>query len=367
MFFAIILLIAVSLQLCMIQSYVPRKNQNNRIFWIIGLQLSFIFGFRHLLVLPDTLGYYYHFNDVTQSSIFSIDKSDRFEIGYLVFEKFFHNYISSDFLVYNIFTTGFILFSSMYFFKRHSPRMWICVLLFIASKILYSDLIALRQGISIGIILLSFRYIEEKRKVKSIICILFACSFHSSALIMMFVAFLYWFRNTQKKKMLYLMICSTVIIFVSFQSLLVFHYGVDSDSNYLRSATETGFFNLVGIFNTIISIGLMWYIRKQRQILDEVSITPLYLTSIFFVLVSILSIRLFVISRYLLYLYPFTILYISQLYDKSSNLQSAKYYMKLLISFMVINYVYILYTKPEWTFYQNFRFWSYDISSYPSL
>lgn len=343
--------------------------KEKRFFWLFSIQAFVIFAFRDLLVLSDTLGYYYHFNEVKNTPLFDFDIYDRFGKGYLLYEKIIHNYISENFLVFNVLTTAITMIPVLKYFKNNSTCMWFTFLIFIASRLIFSEAIALRQGLALGVCMMGTSYLTNERKslLKFIPFILLASTIHNSAIMYFIVFFIYFFNKGESKKTVFFLLVSFIFVFVAFESILGSYYSGSDGSTYLVSASETGYFNMVGVYSSLVAIAILLYVTYMRRLCMINTYDNLYVITIFFVLVSLLSIRLFVITRYLIYLYPFVIVHATQLYTAGRSSQVGSKVSRIFLLFMICSYLYIIYTRPEWVFFSDFKFWTNDISSYSIL
>lgn len=344
-------------------------QKEHTFFWLFSIQAFILFAFRDLLFLSDTLGYYYHFNDVKQTPLFKFDIYERFGIGYLIYEKFIHNYISDNFLVFNVITTAITMIPVLKYFRKNSECIWFTFLLFMATRLIFSEAIALRQGLALGVCMMGSKYLTSERKqlYKFLPYVLIASSLHGTAIMYLLIFFIYYFNSGNNRKILILMLVGFTVFFAAFDSILNSYYSGIEDSVYLRSASETGYFNMVGIYTSIIALVICIYIYRMRKLCYVDGYENLYVITIFFVFVSFLSIKLFVITRYLIYLYPFVIIYLTKLYTQGKKIGRGTMLSKIFLVIMNVNYLYIIYTRPEWVFFSDFKFWTNDISSYPNI
>lgn len=125
----------------------------------------------------------------------------------------------------------------------------------------------IRQFLAISIIVLSYKYIEEKKMIKYLLCILIAMQFHSSAIIGVIIYFLDKINITLKK----------VIILIIFFSLTL---------KILPTIVEiiSTFIPIIRRFNGYFT-SLRYGISNSRSLLGNIyslGIMTLYLYSIFF-------------------------------------------------------------------------------------
>lgn len=365
--FVVITLLGFFIELALVYSISTSSNEKEKLFfWLFSIQAFTLFAFRDVNVLPDTMGYYYHFNDVKNTPFFDIDIYDRFGIGYLYYEKFIHNYISDHFLVFNVISTAITMIPVLNYFKNNSTCIWFTFLLFITSRLIFSEAIALRQGLAFGVCMMGVEFLSNDRKqlLKYLPFIAIAVTIHSSAIVFLILFLIHFFNREDNKMVVIYMLAIFSMIFVNFGFILETYYVDSDDSRYLTVASESGYFNMVGMYSSFIALVIFFYIYRMRKLCYIDTYDNLYIVTIFFVLASLLSIRLFVITRFLMYLYPFVIIYATQLYYLGKEYGIGLIFSRIFIVLMIINYLYIIYMRPEWVFDNEYKFWTNDFSRY---
>lgn len=87
----------------------------------------------------------------------------------------------------------------IYYYKLEHHRFF-CVWLYFATIFIFYDMGVIRQGISIGILYYSIRYIEERKKWKFFFLVVLAAMFHLSAV---FFLPMYWIKNRRCSRKIY--------------------------------------------------------------------------------------------------------------------------------------------------------------------
>lgn len=358
----IIFLVITIIEVILLSSLISNHKERNRVALILfTVQFFVFFAFRDSNVLADTHTYAYFFNRINDHlPFYHIKPHERLESGYVIYQQFIHRYISSSFLVFNIINTAIVLTAIMLFLYRNSSRMMVSLFLLVATLQVYYQFIAIRQGIAMSILLLSHPLLEKRKFLLYFLAVLIAYTFHFSALLMVLFILFYKYPR-QNKRIKYLAIGGAVVLFVSLQAILTFYYRGAADTVYLDKSAEKGFFSAVGIFNTANALVLYVYsnyLKKHLQIdNDEVrqESNTLSLVCLLNLIVALLSIRMFVFSRFSIYLLPYIIAYISNLYGTGSKIQGK--YNALTALYLVASYIFYVLYRPEWIGLETYHFY----------
>ncbi len=116
----------------------------------------------------------------------------------------------------------FQLFCVVYFFRKYSTDFLLCMFMFVASTDYLSWMFnGMRQFIAVGIILLSFGLVLEKKIVPAICLILLASTIHGSALLMLPIIFVIQGKAWNKRTVLMIIGVGVAILFIGqFTSIL---------------------------------------------------------------------------------------------------------------------------------------------------
>lgn len=149
-------------------------------------------------------GYFYYYEKINEDSVLEIlrnfgkRKYANFEIGFVLFCKFLgsicHN---KQILLFGCAIMAIIPVG--YFVYRNSKNMWLSILLYIAMPFFGTvNFSAIRQGIAIGLVMISFEFVKERKVLAFLSTIIIACSFHSTAIVALVVYPVYHFRLNRK-------------------------------------------------------------------------------------------------------------------------------------------------------------------------
>ena len=249
--------------------------------------LCFFAGVRNIHVGRDVEVYVTPAIEMSQKYSFMeyIDRTNT-EIGFDIYIYILVTFFSHD-VNFILFFLQLIPAVSVYIFaykKRNELSMFLVVLVYIFTWYLTSYTI-MRQSLSLGLILVSLTYLEEKKYKKTIILFLIALLFHSSAAIatglyiILFISRSSKFSEIQKKYIYIFFIIALLIMLLSYEKILLFFtttikllpykYYAYLDSKYSLDSASV---NWNGLLFRIIWIGLsiMYiYIMSRRKKNDE--------------------------------------------------------------------------------------------------
>ncbi len=172
---------------------------------ITALLLILIIGLRsgkNGLDLYNSLGtgYFYYYEKINEDSVWEIlrnfgkRKYANFEIGFTLFCKFLGTICDNQ----QILLLGCAVLSIApvaYFICRNSKNTWLSIVIYLAMPFFGpANFSAIRQGIAIGLVMLSYEYIKERKPIFFLLTVLLACTFHSTAIVAIVAYPVYHFR-----------------------------------------------------------------------------------------------------------------------------------------------------------------------------
>lgn len=153
-------------------------------------------------------GYFFYYDSINRDSFleilenFSKQKYANFEIGFVLFCKILGTICDN----HQIMLLGCAVMSIIpmaYFIYKNSKNAWLSMMLFMALPFFGPAYFsAIRQGIAIGFVMLSFEFIKRKKLVWFILIVCFACLFHSSAVVAFIAYPVYYFRIDRESLMI---------------------------------------------------------------------------------------------------------------------------------------------------------------------
>lgn len=330
--------------------YKNDKNDNKRRFYFLFFFLQFFLfaGFRGLEVHPDTPTYDWHFDEVSNEGPFWEVEKNVFNYGYLYLEKFIHNNITSSVLGFNILTCFIICLCSFSLFYKKAHHMGIAIFLYYISGEFFTQFGVLRESFAVLIGYYVINLISKRKFLLSFLLSLVAMSLHSSAILLIILILLERMELGKGGKKYLLLIVVGIIYLIA--PLVEFVTGMlEYESKYFTTqGSERGFATLNGFFNGGIGIlvcaGLYKMIKNAEERgyeQDGLSKNILY---IYFIL-SLISLRLSIVSRFFMYLNPLVFVIISNLcFISKKNIRCALFIMLVLASNVVVKQA----VRPSW-------------------
>lgn len=343
--------------ICLIFKYdinnFSKKKSYNVWYNIMMVWFICISGFAYNIG-SDTVIYMNEYDNAIWDNIHNLNdlfyNNERRQPGWIILETICHS-ISSNFLFFKLIIALFGNWAIFRFIKKHSEYKFISILLYGFILYLHLNFNALRQILAVGLFLIGYDYLIERKLFKYYILVIFAYLFHSSAIICtLFPLFLLIKVN---RKSLIMIGCITISLsFLAFFSdiqqyleLFYVYYGGDMSSD-LQYFSESYFtreqgtnLNLTGIlfilFNAFVYLFMLYWALRPKS--NSENNTKMYLLFLSF---YILNFNFQVIFfRLLFYVYPF---FICILPSGIMNYAKQNSQTKLLISIIAITYFSII-------------------------
>lgn len=185
---------------------------------IYGLLVCGLIAFRHPSMGIDlgyrgTNGYLSHFqilSSLSFSQIVSLSSYLNYEKGY-VFFNWFLGLFGNDYQVLLIACAMLSLIPVAYLFYKESVSLEISYIIYISLQSFLICYSGLRQGISVGICMIAFLFIQKHCLKKFICLVLLATSFHSSAILFLLAYPMYYIKIKREQRWL-----SILVLFIAF-------------------------------------------------------------------------------------------------------------------------------------------------------
>lgn len=333
-----------------------RKNAETIICFLL---LYLFFGFRDLTILNDTAHYYAHFEDAialihSKDSIFDVDRFDRMEKGYLVFENILATITDQPYLIINL-SALLISISVVFLISRFSSNIGIICFLLLGTSLL-NVFSGVRQGIASCFVLFAIFSMIKNKHVMSLFLFVFASLFHSSALLIMIV--IQFYRMKLNKYTISFLAIAIYWLFPYLEDVGVL-LGRD-DSAYFNATIERETLPFASILNFLVSflflLSIVCMNIKNKTKWDSIYWWIITLNCLF------LMLDIFVkgMYRFSLYLYPFTLVFWWKnilLCEKTFHQLNLKIFFCILI---FIKLFIIIEFRPEW--YHLTPYSTYDFS-----
>lgn len=200
---AIFLIIAI---LCYLEDYI-RKYQKS-LFFLIGLVLIFVAGFREIGLDPDSENYEYTFQHYFKNGTDEMVEPSFLLISYIL--GFFTDNVHVLFLLYALFGVSLKMFA----FRKLSEFYFVPLLCYISFYYVLHDLTQIRAGVVSGILLIALHLITENKKKIAFLLLLGGSLIHYSSLTLLPVLFLS--NKPFNKKTTILFLCAIPLGYVVF-------------------------------------------------------------------------------------------------------------------------------------------------------
>jgi hypothetical protein len=279
-----IYIITISLVLFCVFYYDIMENTRNRItvYYLILVWYVAISGLQYCMG-SDILIYMREYDETQWSdlSIMSLFGLNNRQFGWILLINLCKS-LSSDFVVLKVIQAFFVNLSFFIFFKKQTRYIYTCIFFYSISLYFDFNFNLLRQSIAVAFFLISYKSYTEKKWFSYYLCVLFALLFHNSAVILLFLPVLNFFRVTTK----YLTFLS-LGVFVGFIAIRYLHV---SDL----------FFRILSLFtdSEIAQLGGM-YLEDEKYGQNTASSISFILISLLFIYVIFFNFKnnLFVSSE----------------------------------------------------------------------
>lgn len=252
-------------------------NYGKRAIWTCGICFLIIFVL-HSFVNPyfsDLLYYTKAFQNSENYSweflLFNNIPGLKAEVGFRIFCKLISS-ITTTPLVFLMASSLLILYGFYEVTRKYSPMLMLSVLL-IMTEVFMQSVFVLRQYIAMGIILLSYPYIINKKIWPFLGILTLAYLFHQTAIVFLPVFFLYKIKN---KKLLFVsMIIGGIIISASLATIFKFYvtnFAMTTASygeEYLTTS-EKGLNYTMATMNILI-LSFRLIVMKSKAFLDGIN------------------------------------------------------------------------------------------------
>ena len=339
----IILLITILGELASdsIHSRVHRKCA----FWSCIILFMIIGAFRDPSIGNDTEKYMYIYNEIQYDS-------SRYEIGFVLLNKFLY-YISPNPRTLLVFSSIFIFYCYGRTIWKYSAYPWLSLYIIFSYTFFPFALSGIRESLAIGIILLSFDYLIQKKNLQYLILVVFATSLHTTAIIF---ALGLLFRNTSltKRNILIMFACGGIayIMFPRILSLafsLLPYYAVYEGGEYFGETRLASMLDFAILFIILIFAYTIWS-HSKTYVTNQSGRDNNRLMIILVVIATIIMLVSFnfnLLSRIALYFSFFA----SIILPNAISLLPVKKRSIITIASVICFTIYsltLLYYRPEW-------------------
>lgn len=319
----------------------PIEKSNIIIAWSSFVILFILAGFRDFSIHNDTLPYVQHFwNSKTSGPFWIIDESDRFEPGYQIYENLVHLYISDNPVIFNVVSAFVVLIAFYGFAQKYCKNFGVLIILYFLTNQYLTQIGVLRQSFAVIFFYGMYISLDKRKYLLSLLFLYLAYNMHHSSALLVLVYGCFFLKPS--KNNIKIMTAVSLILFFAYS---YFVSGDIEDSRYLRESAEKGFFNMTGFASFINASVYLFTILKLRERVEwEEREDPMFMISILYCIVALLSIRIWIFVRFSMFFMPIILIYLSNLIEKSRD----KSYGNFLIVYVTLAFFFLLYVRPEW-------------------
>lgn len=353
----IYIILFVIISICTLFINTKKNNQSKKIYIILVFGLMTLVAMLRRHTIGIDLQYLYHpiFKEIVHINWLSLVESVDLEIGYLFFCKFL-TLISHDSQILTITTSLITIPITGWFIYKYSDNVKVSTVLYILLNMFFMTMNIVRQQIAVSFLLIAFHFWVNNQRKKSILMILLATSFHSSAIIMLPLFFLY--GKKFKKSYIYITAIITVALSFLYKYVLNIYSTVSSFLNlsnnkdyasYLESDMfGVGNINLNSISAVVLIIGIFivacYYIVFLNHTEDKEKLNRqhfyLFMTAIYMI-VEIVSLKMVIIARLSYYFIPFSLLILPESLALSKYKKNKIIILTILFIFLFIRFIYV--------------------------
>lgn len=312
-------------------------EKNSKLVYIIFGAITLIIGLRHSNMGNDLPGYVNIFH---LCGIYSFEDMASFrgnliadvEIGYLLLNKLISFFTDNE-NIFLLIVAGLSILPSAYVVNKRDVNVFFAALIFMALPSFAMQFSGLRQVIAMSICFLSILCIQKKQLWGFVVIVLFAATFHQSALIYLLCYPAYWFKVSRNKRFGLLFLLLIIFIFRRYLFVLIFSF---IDESY-QEVVETGSIGILmfTIMNYVITV--LFSDNEDVEINGYLNI--LYIGMIASCFISINNMALRIAEYYINVLVLLIPKMISKIQIKN-NSYIIKYAYIVLMVFMGIMYLY---------------------------
>ena len=357
-----LLLIILVLVIYLITHY----KTNNKVFsdkiflMLVFILFFFLVGFRSVYMGNDTITYINLFKKCSSVS-FKILSEMRYEKGYLLFNYFLSSFVHNSrvFLIVFSFIFNYIVYR---FIKKYSKDYLKSILLYICLLIIYLSMTMFRQYFAMLIVLISYKYAIEQRKIPFILLIILAISMHSSAIVGLLIYPICNIKFTKKRFIFILLVTMLVTFFLGGmlnKISLIFNYDILYEIRHESISVANLLYALVYFIFTIIAMYVKKYCKDCGDNIDKY-IYLLLFTTVF----NIMALRMNVLSRMADYFSIFSIVAIPNVLANIKNFNTRRISNVILFIFLFLYSSIIITFRPEWNSAYNYKTCFFDNSCF---
>lgn len=323
----------------------------------VGILLVLFAGLRGAYVGPDTYQYQWIFEDIqhyhnTNFGFFFLDGKDSqtSEPGYNFFQTMVG--LIANYEVFKILCAFIQTVPAIILIRNYSNNILMSLVIYFCLPVFsMMSMSMMRQGIAFGIFLLSYKYILERKFYKYIVCILCAALFHTSALILIPLYFVY--SIPYKKKYIWLILFILCLVYLFSQALYSFMISF-ARIEYEMSDSKEGFKMLIFMMICLSSSMLV-----KEKILNSPVIRFQFYLLVYTIALWMIGMNLASVLRLAAYTEFFLCLYIPNLLGLISdiNLRKLVQWCACIVCVLIMQNIVLMKSSDSIRYVPYYFFW----------
>lgn len=299
------------LALFFLQGLLCLINKGRLFLGICFGELFLIAGLRAWTIGNDTIQYVTAFRLIADK----VDLSQFYmEKGYVLF-NFLISKITGNPQALLILSSFFIMACWYFFIRKYSTSIFLSVILFVL-LCFSSTLSAIRQEMALGFVLLSLPFLQQRKLLPFLTCVLIATTFHMAVIVVLIMYPLYFWKYNLRNILLILLGSVVCLVFLApllyqIVDILGGRYGVYFGSRLLQEQIKDASIWKTLVHFTVAFFCIFSYQRfaaRAKKIPSLLPVPFLLLMVLIGACIQLISIRGPVLERVAQYFFPFEII-----------------------------------------------------------
>jgi hypothetical protein len=305
-------LIAISV-LALINNISPTRKNNKIFVSIVTLILLAISGFRDTTVGSDLAVYYKQFMEIsTLNSLAEVLASQK-NFGYALFNWGFIKVFGPNYQLFLFIIAAISTLSLGYTIYRYSPAPYVSFLLYLSLGFYDFTFSGLKQTLALAFVILSYKYIYERKQINFILIVALGATFHLSAFV--FLPVYYIAHKKWSAKYAGFMLLAYLFVLMLRGQIVEFLAEMYKETPVVYIAD--GFIGGKAIAIIMLLI-LGVFLNKKNGLVDSVKYTTLFNIMLLAFAIQSLSIYSHNFTRLNFFYFQFAIFYIPVLIENFS-------------------------------------------------
>lgn len=326
--------------LAFINSFIRQRNKNKIFVVVVTLIMLGISGLRHMSVGTDLIAYYRQFVSISYMNSLAEVFTSQKNFGYALLNMVFINIFGVKYQLFLFIIATISMISLGITIYRYSSAPYISFLLYMALGFYDFTFSGLKQTLALAFVLLSYKYICDRKPIKFTLMVALGATFHLSAFI--FLPAYYIAHKKWSAGYACILILSYITMLVFRGQVAIFLAEMYKESGVSFSAEKF----IGGKAIIILLLIVMGLVMNRTNINKDKNNMALFNIMLISFAIQTLSIYSHNFTRLNFYYFQFAILYVPKMIENykasapklSSNRVSEKIIMKVVLIVLTILY-----------------------------